>query len=108
MYIRSLFEANKHVTEPRQQRVGALGLRGKLRLTLSCQVIIKETENLLEQWKHPDPYRPPTAPGGESTRLEMMNSEQCVNEYKGRNTSAICPHPFSPVSTLVAHWAALC
>ncbi|OCK99345.1 uncharacterized protein K441DRAFT_652813 [Cenococcum geophilum 1.58] len=47
LYIRSLFEANKHVTEPRQQRI-----------------LIQETENLLEKWKHPDPYRPPTAPGG--------------------------------------------
>jgi hypothetical protein len=28
------------------------------------QELIKETENLLEKWKHPDPYRPPTAPGG--------------------------------------------
>ncbi|KAF1956566.1 hypothetical protein CC80DRAFT_60625 [Byssothecium circinans] len=47
MYIRSLFEANKHVTEPRMKRE-----------------LIKETEGLLEKWKHPDPYRPPTAPGG--------------------------------------------
>ncbi|KAM0693936.1 hypothetical protein Q7P36_006060 [Cladosporium allicinum] len=47
MYIRGLFEANKHVTEPRQQRL-----------------IIEETESLLEKWKHPDPYRAPTAPGG--------------------------------------------
>lgn len=28
------------------------------------QALITETENLLEKWKHPDPYRPPTAPGG--------------------------------------------
>ncbi|KAF2760677.1 hypothetical protein EJ05DRAFT_432007, partial [Pseudovirgaria hyperparasitica] len=41
LYIRSLFENNKHITEPRQQKAG-----------------------LLEKWKHPDPYRPPTAPGG--------------------------------------------
>ncbi|KAL9062565.1 MAG: hypothetical protein Q9157_008813 [Trypethelium eluteriae] len=47
MYLRSLFEANKHVNEPRQQRV-----------------LIEETEKLLEAYKHPDPYRPPTAPGG--------------------------------------------
>jgi len=47
MYIRSLFEANKNVREPRQQRA-----------------IIDEAEALLEKWKHPDPYRPPTAPGG--------------------------------------------
>ncbi|KAK5172720.1 uncharacterized protein LTR77_002840 [Saxophila tyrrhenica] len=47
MYIRSLFEANKHVTQPRQQRE-----------------IIEQTEQLLDSYKHPDPYRPPTAPGG--------------------------------------------
>ncbi|KAM0715856.1 hypothetical protein Q7P37_008370 [Cladosporium fusiforme] len=47
MYIRGLFEANKHVTEPRQQRL-----------------IVDEAESLLEKWKHPDPYRAPTAPGG--------------------------------------------
>ena len=28
------------------------------------QVLFTETENLLAKWKHPDPYRPPTAPGG--------------------------------------------
>ncbi|KAI2816447.1 hypothetical protein CBS63078_6237 [Aspergillus niger] len=39
VYIRSLFEANK-------------------------DVLLQETEKLLETWKHPDPYRAPTAPGG--------------------------------------------
>ncbi|KAG0647379.1 NADH dehydrogenase [Hyphodiscus hymeniophilus] len=47
MYIRSLFEANKDVREPRQQRA-----------------LFQETEDLLEKWKHPDPYHAPTAPGG--------------------------------------------
>ncbi|KAJ5692072.1 hypothetical protein N7462_001495 [Penicillium macrosclerotiorum] len=47
VYIRSLFDANKDVRDPRQQ-----------------QVLLRETEKLLENWKHPDPYRPPTAPGG--------------------------------------------
>ncbi|PGG97830.1 hypothetical protein AJ79_09066 [Helicocarpus griseus UAMH5409] len=47
VYIRSLFEANRDVREPRQQRV-----------------IFQATENLLQEWKHPDPYRAPTAPGG--------------------------------------------
>ena len=28
------------------------------------QLIVEETESLLEKWKHPDPYRAPTAPGG--------------------------------------------
>lgn len=47
MYLRSLFEANKDVKDPRAQRA-----------------IYQETEDLLEKWKHPDPYIPPTAPGG--------------------------------------------
>jgi len=47
LYMRSLFEAQKNVREPRQQKA-----------------LIEETETLLEKWKHPDPYRPPTAPGG--------------------------------------------
>ncbi|KAF2121714.1 hypothetical protein BDV96DRAFT_639803 [Lophiotrema nucula] len=54
LYIRSLFEANKNVTEPRLQRN-----------------LIKETEELLEKWKHPDPYRPPTAPGGSKYERNM-------------------------------------
>ncbi|KAL7774575.1 hypothetical protein CFE70_005487 [Pyrenophora teres f. teres 0-1] len=49
LYIRELFEAKRNVKEPRQMRE-----------------LIKETEDLLEKWKHPDPYRPPTAPGGSS------------------------------------------
>ena len=28
------------------------------------QELIAQTEEILERWKHPDPYRPPTAPGG--------------------------------------------
>ena len=31
---------------------------------LTRKALIKETEDLLEKWKHPDPYKPPTAPGG--------------------------------------------
>ncbi|KAF2219932.1 hypothetical protein BDZ85DRAFT_267836 [Elsinoe ampelina] len=47
LYIRSLFEKNRHIREPRQQRE-----------------LMDQTEALLKKWKHPDPYRPPTAPGG--------------------------------------------
>ncbi|GKZ27501.1 hypothetical protein AbraIFM66951_005318 [Aspergillus brasiliensis] len=28
------------------------------------KALLQETEKLLETWKHPDPYRAPTAPGG--------------------------------------------
>ncbi|KAG6018001.1 hypothetical protein E4U43_007918 [Claviceps pusilla] len=52
VYIRSLFEANRNVTDSRQQR-----------LTFG-QALLNETEKLLDTWKHPDPYIPPTAPGG--------------------------------------------
>ncbi len=31
---------------------------------LTGQALLKETEKLLDTWKHPDPYLPPTAPGG--------------------------------------------
>ncbi|ETN45565.1 uncharacterized protein HMPREF1541_09397 [Cyphellophora europaea CBS 101466] len=47
VYIRSLFDANRNVNDPRRQRV-----------------LFLETEKLIDKWKHPDPYRPPTAPGG--------------------------------------------
>ena len=33
---------------------------------IARQALIAETEKLLESWKHPDPYLPPTAPGGMS------------------------------------------
>lgn len=29
------------------------------------QALFQEAEDLLEKWKHPDPYHAPTAPGGE-------------------------------------------
>lgn len=28
------------------------------------QALIDQTEEILNKWKHPDPYKPPTAPGG--------------------------------------------
>lgn len=36
----------------------------ELELTVGHQALFQEAEDLLEKWKHPDPYRPPTAPGG--------------------------------------------
>ncbi|KAI1370268.1 hypothetical protein F4677DRAFT_368203 [Hypoxylon crocopeplum] len=47
LYIRSLFEANRNITDTRKQRA-----------------LLSETEKLLETWKHPDPFCHPTAPGG--------------------------------------------
>ncbi|GAB7332717.1 hypothetical protein MBLNU13_g04463t1 [Cladosporium sp. NU13] len=64
LYIRGLFEANKHVTEPRQQRTEVRKTYGQMLIRRLSQLIVEETESLLEKWKHPDPYRAPTAPGG--------------------------------------------
>ncbi|KAL8243921.1 hypothetical protein R6Q59_010179 [Mikania micrantha] len=39
-------------------------MRLKEMLLICYKILFTETEKLLEKWKHPDPYRPPTAPGG--------------------------------------------
>jgi NADH dehydrogenase (ubiquinone) 1 beta subcomplex subunit 9 len=66
LYIRSLFERQKDVMEPRKQKVRHWqdNKIKSVELTTSQQALIDEAEALLEKWKHPDPYRPPTAPGG--------------------------------------------
>ena len=67
VYIRSLFEANKDVRDPRQQQVRRAPLDPFYEAHSdwnALQVLLRETEKLLEGWKHPDPYRAPTAPGG--------------------------------------------
>lgn len=35
-----------------------------MRYANAQQDIIEQTEALLEEWKHPEPYRPVSAPGG--------------------------------------------
>ena len=69
LYIRSLFEAKKDVREPRQLKVSVKAPTRNVaaRLILYLQALILEAEDLLDKWKHPEPYRPPTAPGGMST-----------------------------------------
>jgi len=47
LYIRRLFEAQRDVKDFKSQRA-----------------LVEETENILQSWKHPEPYIPPTAPGG--------------------------------------------
>lgn len=36
------------------------------------QELLKETEKLLEKWKHPEPYCPPSAPGGLLSRARAL------------------------------------
>lgn len=74
LYIRSLFEANRDVSNVRKQRVSSnfpLPAYPICRSRVATdnhiprdQALLKETEKLLETWKHPDPYCHPTAPGG--------------------------------------------
>jgi len=52
-----------------------------LELIKNWQVLFQETEDLLEKWKHPDPYRPPTAPGGTSA-YNMGGNPIAANEYQ--------------------------
>ncbi|KAJ6539711.1 hypothetical protein B0H19DRAFT_1180249 [Mycena capillaripes] len=47
MEIRAQFERNRDVKDPRQ-----------------LAQILEQAEARLAAWKHPDPYTPPTAPGG--------------------------------------------
>ncbi|CAG8961265.1 hypothetical protein HYFRA_00013544 [Hymenoscyphus fraxineus] len=55
MYLRSLFDAQKDIRDPRQQKASC---------TETIGALFQEAEDLLEKWKHPDPYAHPTAPGG--------------------------------------------
>ncbi|OJD21978.1 hypothetical protein ACJ73_06678 [Blastomyces percursus] len=82
VYIRSLFDANRDVREPRQQKI-----------------LFRETEKLLDEWKHPDPYRAPSAPGGskyernmETPILELGKAQHEVmeeEEQRNRETARI-------------------
>jgi hypothetical protein len=68
------------------------------RLTLA-QAIIKETEDLLEKWKHPDPYRAPTAPGGTVPPLEREAVEMLIvilgSKYERNLPAPILDREFS-------------
>ncbi|TGO68642.1 hypothetical protein BOTNAR_0022g00510 [Botryotinia narcissicola] len=52
--------------------------RRSLKLSLDWCALFKETEDLFEKWKHPDPYRPPTAPGGQFS-LGWLSSSYAYN-----------------------------
>lgn len=38
----------------------------------TLQILCEQAEELLEKWKHPDPYRPPTAPGGSKFERNLV------------------------------------
>jgi hypothetical protein len=58
------------------------------------QLIVEETQNLLEKWKHPDPYRAPTAPGGSKYErnlpvpsTERKSSTSCLTKHQNMKHS---------------------
>ena len=60
------------------------------------QLIIEETESLLEKWKHPDPYRAPTAPGGSKyeRNLPVPSTErEFPSFYLAKTSNLFGQHP---------------
>jgi hypothetical protein len=53
------------------------------------QEIIEQTEELLESYKHPDPYRPPTAPGGSKyeRNLPVPMTDRMLSSHTASLTS---------------------
>jgi hypothetical protein len=47
-----------------------------------AQILYNETEKLLDKWKHPDPYKPPTAPGGMVPPSESLYSTLTDIHYR--------------------------
>lgn len=43
------------------------------------KILLQETEKLLEKWKHPDPYRPPYAPGGEH-KMSLCGARNAITD----------------------------
>lgn len=86
LYIRSLFEANRSINDPRQKKA-----------------LLKETEKLLETWKHPDPYIMPTAPGGTpvvmQSTIDLEVGTNRAPQQQARNTRETCQHRIWIVST---------
>ncbi|CCC09420.1 hypothetical protein SMACR_08325 [Sordaria macrospora] len=75
LYIRSLFEKNRDVHDPRHLRV-----------------LLKETEKLLDHWKHPDPFAHPLSPGGkQSFTCDQAQREVLLMKFQAQNTRETCP-----------------
>lgn len=63
------------------------------------QVLLRETEKLLENWKHPDPYRAPTAPGGMSSIYAVTKWTDLSNNLsQAQNTKETFRRAIYPVS----------
>ncbi|KAI3404984.1 hypothetical protein KGF56_002235 [Candida oxycetoniae] len=59
--IRAQFEANRHVSDPEQ-----------------LERLIQKTEAKLAHWKHPDPYIPPSRPGGTKYQRNIPSPKEPI------------------------------
>ena len=69
---------------------------GQMLIRHLSQLIIEETESLLEKWKHPDPYRAPTAPGGSKyeRNLPVPSTErEFPSFYLAKTSNLFGQHP---------------
>lgn len=53
------------------------------------KIVLRETEKLLDTWKHPDPYIPPTAPGGTFQNLSIEFGALADDTCKALNMKGI-------------------
>ncbi|KAL6400390.1 NADH dehydrogenase (ubiquinone) 1 beta subcomplex 9 [Ilyonectria robusta] len=78
--------------EPETAEGGIISATGRRVWTdRDIQALLTETEKLLDSWKHPDPYTPPTAPGGKSWECRSAVCCQLLRmTQQVRNSSATC------------------
>lgn len=102
LYIRSLFEANRGVADPRQRRVRDSAPPDLSRLSPANvnKALLSATEKLLDEWKHPEPYIPPCAPGGRSNVVADTSCAWSLMPRQGRNTRETSRRHTSTVSLL--------
>jgi NADH dehydrogenase (ubiquinone) 1 beta subcomplex subunit 9 len=94
LYIRRLFEAQRDVKDFKSQRVRRRVLAH--RVADAAQALVEETEHILQTWKHPEPYIPPTAPGG--TKFERNLPPPILNRWS-RNSRRLSVLTFCSTST---------
>lgn len=66
----------------------------------NIQILLRETEKLLNEWKHPDPYRAPTAPGGAYRLFDIGLSRVQLTVIIGNKWERNIPAPILPCTLI--------
>ena len=92
---RSLPKGGNYGLDERERRLTFDGI--------TAQALLKETEKLLEKWKHPDPYCHPTAPGGGKSHDPAPRHLPCAANpiVQDPSTRETCPCPIWIVSGIL-------